>query len=157
MMWTSSGVCEVAGWCENGNELSICIKVGEFLDYMSKYQHFKKDYSPSSHDNGLRVWQPEFDSWQGQSFLFSIASRLALGPTQSPIQCIPVALSPGVKRLKREADHSFSSSTEVKNGGAIPPLPHIYYAPSSSLFMSLDSLFASLHYTQVYIFSHLIY
>jgi hypothetical protein len=33
-------------------------------------------------------------------------------------------LSPGVKQLGREADHSTSSGAEVKNGGAIPPLPH---------------------------------
>jgi hypothetical protein len=29
----------------------------------------------------------------------------------------------GVKRSKREADHSSPSSAEVKNGGAIPPSP----------------------------------
>jgi hypothetical protein len=33
------------------------------------------------------------------------------------------ALSSSVKRLGREADHSRPSSAEVKNGGAIPPLP----------------------------------
>jgi hypothetical protein len=32
--------------------------------------------------------------------------------------------SAGVKRLRREADHSPPSSAEVKNGGSIPPLPH---------------------------------
>jgi hypothetical protein len=32
--------------------------------------------------------------------------------------------SPGTKRQGREAGHSPSSS-EVKNGGAIPPLPHM--------------------------------
>jgi hypothetical protein len=31
----------------------------------------------------------------------------------------------GVNRLVREADHSPWSSAEVKNGGAIPPLPHM--------------------------------
>jgi hypothetical protein len=31
---------------------------------------------------------------------------------------------PGVKRPGREADHSPPSSAEVKNGGALPPLPH---------------------------------
>jgi hypothetical protein len=31
---------------------------------------------------------------------------------------------PGVKRQKREADHSPASSAEVKNAGAISPLPH---------------------------------
>jgi hypothetical protein len=33
--------------------------------------------------------------------------------------------SPGVKRPGREADHSLPSIAEVKNDGAIPPLPHM--------------------------------
>jgi hypothetical protein len=48
-------------------------------------------------------------------FLFSTASRLALGPTQPPIQWILEALSPGPKRPGREGDHSRPSSAEVKN------------------------------------------
>jgi hypothetical protein len=36
-----------------------------------------------------------------------------LGPTQLPIQWVPGALSPGVKRLGREADHSPPTSAEV--------------------------------------------
>jgi hypothetical protein len=32
--------------------------------------------------------------------------------------------SPGMKRQRRKADHSPPSSADVKNGGAIPPLPH---------------------------------
>jgi hypothetical protein len=32
---------------------------------------------------------------------------------------------PWVKQPEREADHSPPSSAEVKNDGAIPPLPHI--------------------------------
>jgi hypothetical protein len=36
-----------------------------------------------------------------QNFLFTISSR----PTQPPIQWVPGALSPGVKRQRREADH----------------------------------------------------
>jgi hypothetical protein len=35
-----------------------------------------------------------------------MSSRLALGPTQAPIQMVPVTLSPGVKQAGREADHS---------------------------------------------------
>jgi hypothetical protein len=31
---------------------------------------------------------------------------------------------PAIKRPEREADHPLPSSAEVKNGGAIPPLPH---------------------------------
>jgi hypothetical protein len=56
-------------------------------------------------------------------FLFAIMSRLALGLTQPPVKWVLRAASPGVKRLGREADHSPPSSAEVKNGGAIPPLP----------------------------------
>jgi hypothetical protein len=31
----------------------------------------------------------------------------------------------GVKRQECEADHLYPSSAKVKNGGAIPPLPHM--------------------------------
>jgi hypothetical protein len=48
-------------------------------------------------------------------FLFTTASRTVLGPTQSPIQWIPRALSLGVTRPGRETDHSSPSSAEVKN------------------------------------------
>jgi hypothetical protein len=41
--------------------------------------------------------------------------RPALRPTQTPIQWVPGALSLGVKRPGREADHSPLSSAEVKN------------------------------------------
>jgi hypothetical protein len=47
-------------------------------------------------------------------FLFTTASRTALGPTQPPIQWVPGALSLGVKRPGCEADYSRPSSTEVK-------------------------------------------
>jgi hypothetical protein len=42
-------------------------------------------------------------------FLFTTASRMALGPTQPPIQWVPGALS-----LGREAENSPPSSAEVK-------------------------------------------
>jgi hypothetical protein len=56
-----------------------------------------------------------FDSqrWLG-IFLFTTASRTALGLTQPPIQWVPGVLSLGVKRPRREADHSPPSSAEVK-------------------------------------------
>jgi hypothetical protein len=76
----------------------------------------------------LKSWQslsrysdgrPGFDprEWL-EIFIFSKASRS--GPTQSAIQWVPGALSPGVKRGGREADHSPPPSAEVKKGGAIP-------------------------------------
>jgi hypothetical protein len=48
-------------------------------------------------------------------FLFTTASRTALGPNQPPIQWVQVALSLGVKRSGRKADHSPPYSAEVKN------------------------------------------
>jgi hypothetical protein len=56
-----------------------------------------------------------FDSRRGLGiFLFTTVTRTALGPTQPPIQWVPRALSLGVKRPVREADHSPPSSAEVK-------------------------------------------
>jgi hypothetical protein len=57
-----------------------------------------------------------FDSQRGLGiFLFTTAvSRTALGPTRTPIQWVPGALSLGVKRPGIEADHSPPSSAEVK-------------------------------------------
>jgi hypothetical protein len=70
--------------------------------------------------------QPGFDSWQElEIFLYSTVSRLALGPTQPPIQWVLGALSLGVKRPGHEAESSPPSSAEVRNGGAIPPFHHM--------------------------------
>jgi hypothetical protein len=49
-----------------------------------------------------------------ENFLFSTSSRPVLEPTRPPIQWVPGALSPGVKRAGREADHSPPASAEVK-------------------------------------------
>jgi hypothetical protein len=73
----------------------------------------------SRYSDWLRTGRLGFDSRHDKIFLFSTASRHALGPTEPPIQWLP-----GVKWSEREADHS-PSSDEVKNGGAIPPLPHV--------------------------------
>jgi hypothetical protein len=62
---------------------------------------------------------------KGKIFLFSTASKRALRPTHAPIQWAQGNLSPEVKRAGREAGHSPPTSAEVKNGGAIPPLPHM--------------------------------
>jgi hypothetical protein len=61
----------------------------------------------------------------GKISLFSIVSRLALGPTQPPILWVLRAISSGVKRLGHEADHSPPSSAKVKNGGVITPYAHV--------------------------------
>jgi hypothetical protein len=104
---------------EYGNESSGFIKGGKFLEYPSEHQLLIKDFTPwSSGRSG-------FDSQQCKIFLFSTAPRLTLGPTQPPIQCTPVVLSPRVKQQGREADLSLQRSAEIKNGGVIPPLFHM--------------------------------
>jgi hypothetical protein len=63
---------------------------------------------------------------KGKIFLFSIASRPALGPTHPPLPFVPVAISLELKRPWRESDYSPLSSAEVKNGGAAPLLSHMF-------------------------------
>jgi hypothetical protein len=59
-------------------------------------------------------------------FLFTIASRTALGPPpQPPNQRVTGDLSLGVKRPGREADHSPPSSDEVKNMWSYTSTPPI--------------------------------
>jgi hypothetical protein len=53
---------------------------------------------------------------RGKNFVLSITSRPSVGPTQPPTGWVPGALSLGVKRQKRESDHSPPPSAEVKNG-----------------------------------------
>jgi hypothetical protein len=60
-----------------------------------------------------------------QDFLLSTASRPTLGPTQPPVQWVPAARSPEIKRQGREADHSPATTAEVKKVRAIPPLPRM--------------------------------
>jgi hypothetical protein len=60
---------------------------------------------------------------RGKRIFCSPVSRPALGPTEPPIQRILWALYPGVKEPGRKSDHPPPSSAEVKNVGAIPPLP----------------------------------
>jgi hypothetical protein len=57
--------------------------------------------------------------------LVGTSPKSTLGPTQPPIQCEPGALSPEIKRLGREADHSPPSSAEVKNSWSYIPIPRL--------------------------------
>jgi hypothetical protein len=63
-------------------------------------------YRPDDRGIGVRV--------PVGSRILSTSSRPPLGPTQPPIQWVPGALSPGMKRPGREADHSPPTSAEVK-------------------------------------------
>jgi hypothetical protein len=69
-----------------------------------------------------------FESQQGLgNFPFTTVSRTALGPTQPPIQWVPGALSLGVKRPGRRADHSPPSIAEVKNACSYTSTPQYVF------------------------------
>jgi hypothetical protein len=71
-------------------------------------------------DQGFGVLSPG----RVKDFLFFTSSKSTLGSTQRPIQWVREALSPGVKRTGREADHSPPASAEVKqmsNYTSTPP------------------------------------
>jgi hypothetical protein len=57
-------------------------------------------------------------------FLFSRSSSPLLRSTQPPIQWVPGALSPGVKRPGREVEHSPPSSAEIKRMWIYTSTPH---------------------------------
>jgi hypothetical protein len=68
---------------------------------------------------GLLAGRSAFSSLQGQEILlYSATKRPALGSILPPVKWLP-----GVQREEREADHSRSSSAEVGNDGAVPPIP----------------------------------
>jgi hypothetical protein len=58
-----------------------------------------------------------------KNFHFSISSRPALG-TQPAIQWVQAALSPGLNRQGREADHSSPTSAEIKKIRIYTFTPH---------------------------------
>jgi hypothetical protein len=64
-----------------------------------------------------------------KNLFFSISYRPALGPTQSPVQWLPLALCPGIKRQEREADNSPPTSAEVRK-------PWTYASTRSYAFMA---------------------
>jgi hypothetical protein len=112
---------EVANQCFNEN-----------MDTWKSYEHFGTNrlyrgclgspvgiltgYGLECRGSILRRGKRFFSTPQRPNRLWSISSLLT--------QWIPGAVSLGVNRPEREADHLPASSAEVKNGGSIPPLLH---------------------------------
>jgi hypothetical protein len=69
------------------------------------------DYNKlSRYSDSLQAGQPWFHSLQGQEiFIISTAYRMALGPTQPPIQWVPKVISSGVKGPGHEANQLLTS------------------------------------------------
>jgi hypothetical protein len=81
------------------------------------------EHSRSRYSDELRAGRPGSIPGGGKISAYFTASRPTLGSTQPPIQWIPVALSSGIKRPGREADHLPPTSAEVKKHGATTPFP----------------------------------
>jgi hypothetical protein len=103
------------------------------LPFLHKQTYSRQKWMPLIY-SGIRFFQTTGSSiylTQAQSsspgkvknFLFSTLSRPALGSIQLPIQWVPGAISPGVKRPGREADHSPPASAEVKKMWTYTSLP----------------------------------
>jgi len=58
-------------------------------------------------------------------FLLTTAPKPALRPTQPPIQWATASLFLEVKRLEHEADHSPTSSAEIKNAWSYTSTPPV--------------------------------
>jgi hypothetical protein len=65
-----------------------------------------------------------FSSNHGSHKNSSTVSRLALGTTKPPTECVPGTNSPGIKQEEHEADHSPRTSAEIKRTWIIHSLFH---------------------------------
>jgi hypothetical protein len=75
-----------------------------------------ENIATSRYSDWLRAGRPRGRSsnpGRVKNFLLSTSSRPVRGPTQPPIQWVPGAISPGVKRLGRESDHTPPTTAEV--------------------------------------------
>jgi hypothetical protein len=119
--WTLKGlhktdICPPPPPISFGNNQNTSIPIIGII-FLNIFHYHKPGYR-SRYSDWLRAGRPR--GWssspgRGKNFLLSTASRPALGPTHPSIQWVPGAVSLGVKRPGREADHSPRTSAQVKN------------------------------------------
>jgi hypothetical protein len=83
------------------------------VDFQRTTWRYKEQGQRSLYNDWLRAGRPRGRSSSpgaGKNFHFSMSSRPTMGPTQPPIEWVPGAISPGVKRPGSEADHSRPTS-----------------------------------------------
>jgi hypothetical protein len=73
---------------------------------------------------GLAAKEVCFESRDQPGIFLFKAFTSALEPTHPPIRRVPGAFYAKAKLLEHEADHVPESSSDVKNEGAVPVLPH---------------------------------
>jgi hypothetical protein len=111
IIWTKSICNQISELRPSTNNATVYQKLISIqLDYRSHDSSVSIALGYRLDDQGSRVRFPE---GSGNSSLHPV-SRMVLGPTQPPIQWVPGDLSLGVKRLRREADHSPPSRAKVK-------------------------------------------
>jgi hypothetical protein len=98
---------------------SMCILFAPFFFSFTNYPIITEPAELSRYCDKLLAGWPVLEI-----SLFSKASRPALRPTRRSVQWVLRALFRGVKQPARVTDHSSPSNVEVKNGGAISPLPY---------------------------------
>jgi hypothetical protein len=101
--------------CQSVN-LSICPHVSSTNDFRSSWMERKVRGCKQKIVRGI-LHEPQI------KFYRPTESRMALGPTQPPVQWIPGVLSLGIKRQEREAYHSPLAPTS-RMRGTIPLLPN---------------------------------
>jgi hypothetical protein len=129
-------------WC-HGSHFGGAWFISLLQEWLSRLRYFMAFLSPVKADadtffsNCLDVW----GSIPGRARDFSLLHSIQTdsGATHPPIQWVPGDLSPGVKQTGHEAEQWSPSSAKVKNGGAIPPLPHISLWHNAYLMKQRDN------------------
>jgi hypothetical protein len=111
--------------------------------WVLSFSHYEPGWS-SPYNAWLRAgWPRGRSSSSGRRtiFLLSTSSRPVSGPTQPPIQWVLGALSPWVKRPRREADHSPPTTAEREADHSPPTTAEIkntwiYTSTPSNVFMA---------------------
>jgi hypothetical protein len=121
--------------------------MNDFLTYPYATLHFGTGIAHSV-KRQAKIWTARVRFPAGaRNFLYSTASRPTLGPTQAPIQCVPVSLS---RRYSGRSVKLTSFCSKVKNGGAIPPFPYMSTWRGAYLIKRRDN-FTLLHSILIYI------
>jgi hypothetical protein len=90
------------------------------------------DYRLDDRVLGFKSW------WELGIFIFTTVSRMALGPTQLPIQWIPGALSLGINCQGMKLTTHLHLVSRSKMLGTIPPFP-LYIFMAWCLLMCRDN------------------
>jgi hypothetical protein len=112
-----------------------------FLNIMTQLLS-RLDYGPDDREMGIR-----FPAGAKVSYLLHDFQSGSGAHPISYTMCIAGWFRGGLKRPRREFDHSPPSSAEVNNGGAIPPLPHT--SSAWCLIHPMDDFIIGTYFVQI--------